>query len=52
MSTEFWYFCLMVTGWVFLGGWALALVTACAMAFRKDSLGPGALIRPMHGRRS
>jgi hypothetical protein len=36
MSSEFLYFCLMCLGWIFLGGWAVALVTACAMAFRDD----------------
>jgi len=36
MNSEFLYFCLMGLGWIFLGGWAVALVTACAIAFREE----------------
>jgi len=30
------YFCLMVLGWFFLLGWSVALLTACAIAFRQE----------------
>jgi len=30
------YFCLMVLGWFFLLGWSIALLTACAIAFRRE----------------
>jgi hypothetical protein len=30
------YIFLMALGWFFLLGWSIALLTACAVAFRKD----------------
>jgi hypothetical protein len=30
------YFCLMALGWFFLLGWSVALLTACAIAFRQE----------------
>jgi hypothetical protein len=30
------YFCLMALGWFFLLGWSIALLTACAIAFRQE----------------
>ena len=35
MNGEVIYFCLMLLGWFFLAGWALALVAACAVVFRE-----------------
>jgi hypothetical protein len=30
------YFFLMALGWFFLVGWSVALLTACAIAFRQE----------------
>ena len=35
MNGEVIYFCLMLLGWCFLAGLALALVAACAVVFRE-----------------
>jgi hypothetical protein len=40
MNSELLYFCLMGLGWLFLIGWAVALVTACAIAFRQNPSPP------------
>jgi hypothetical protein len=37
MNGEVIYFCLMLLGWFFLAGWALALVAACAVVFREGA---------------
>ena len=37
MNGELIYFCLMLLGWFFLVGWAVALVAACAVVFREGS---------------
>jgi hypothetical protein len=41
MNGEVIYFCLMLLGWVFLVGWALALVAACAVVFREQATDDG-----------
>jgi len=41
-NSELVYSFLMGMGWFFLAGWAVALVVACASAFRQErSLSPG-----------
>jgi hypothetical protein len=37
MNGELIYFCLMLLGWFFLAGWALALVATCAVVFREGA---------------
>lgn len=36
MNSEILYWCMMGLGWFFLVGWAVALLGACAVAFRRD----------------
>lgn len=40
LSGEFFYACLMIMTWVVLLGWTAAVVSACALLFRREDFGP------------